>query len=183
MYNPIKLILTALLMSLLFGCSEQNPHKVLIVDLSIVAKELGRDSMINAKLNEANKVLQQRLLTIKENIEEKVVAEKDKITGTDTNEQAALQALVIKAKQTMQLAQSKAKERSKQYQEQLLQQFKDEIIPIVASIAKQQNASMVRLHNASLLWVDNAVDITEQVITELRKKSPQVHEAGVSTTE
>jgi len=160
-------------MTTLFACSEQSPTKVLVVDLSIIAKAVGQNTMINAKLNEANTLLKQRLLTIKDNIEKKVAEEKVKISGTSTNEQQELQALVIKAKQTMLAAQNKAKEQSKLYQEQLLQQFKDDIQPIIASIAEQENASMVRLHNASILWVDNTIDITDQVIVELKKVSAQ----------
>lgn len=160
-------------MTTLFACSEQSPTKVLVVDLSIIAKAVGQNTMINAKLNEANTLLKQRLLTIKDNIEKKMAEEKEKISGTSTNEQQELQALVIKAKQTMLAAQNKAKEQSKLYQEQLLQQFKDDIQPIIASIAEQENASMVRLHNASILWVDNTIDITDQVIVELKKVSAQ----------
>ncbi|PCI53170.1 MAG: hypothetical protein COB45_11040 [Gammaproteobacteria bacterium] len=173
MYSILKFILITSLMTTLFACSEQSPTKVLVVDLSIIAKAVGQNTMINAKLNEANTLLKQRLLTIKDNIEKKVAEEKVKISGTSTNEQQELQALVIKAKQTMLAAQNKAKEQSKLYQEQLLQQFKDDIQPIIASIAEQENASMVRLHNASILWVDNTIDITDQVIVELKKVSAQ----------
>ncbi|NQY88164.1 MAG: OmpH family outer membrane protein [Colwellia sp.] len=173
MHSVLKYIVTASLMSGLLACSEQSQDKVLVVDLSIVAKAVGRDTLMSTKLDEVNTALQQHLLTFKESIEKKVQTEKEKISGSTTKQQQEFQALVIKAKQTMLVAQNNAQEKSKQYQEQLLQQFKDDIQPIVSSIAKQQKASIVRVYNASLLWVDNAIDISDKVIIELKKLSAQ----------
>jgi Skp family chaperone for outer membrane proteins len=180
----VRIIMTGFLLVLLSACAnnqaplvaEPKPQ-VLVLDLSQIAKATGRDKIIAEKMEQANARLERQLSDFKEKIKDKLLKEKSRITSR--NDKQALQNLqefMLKAQKKMQLAQTQAKQKSQQYRMKLIQDFKDEVKPLAQQIARNRDASIVRIIDASSLWHSESVDITDAVITILSAAAEPVEQ-------
>lgn len=103
------------------------------------------------------------------NLEKLIEEEREKLGGSPSEEQEQiLQSLLQQAQQQYAQLQADAQQRAQQNEVNLVLQFRDRVRPIAEKIAGSRGASVVLTSDQAVFWVDPAVDITGDVITELR---------------
>lgn len=172
------LMAIALLSAGYFGFSSKTGNGVLVVDLSVVAKAIDRDSEITQQMLQAEAYLNRQLSDIKNTLEKELLEANSKLDKKSNDEEKEkVKTLTYQAGNKMRQAQGTARSKAQQYQASLLQKFRNEIRPIVKKIAHERNASMVRFADSSILWFDDAIDITDEVIAAVRtnfRRAPPV---------
>lgn len=153
------------------GCSpEQKPATdPLIVDITAVAKALGRDEVMARQLEATREQLNQQLTEITRNlntqIEEKRVEFGEDASEADTQ---TLQNLALKARQTLQHSREMARQQALAYHGSLLQDFREEVRAEASAIARERGATSVLNAGDTTLWFDPQTDITGEVIARMR---------------
>ena len=143
---------------------------VAIIDLAAVAKALGRDEVLKQQVQAAGAQLRQQLTEFSTGLQTRLREEQAKLGSTPSeDERKQLQKQLLEAQRQVQQSQALARQKAAQFQNQLAVQFRDEIRPVAAEIARSKGASTVALAN-TLLWFDSAVDITGAVIDAMRAK-------------
>jgi len=141
-----------------------------VLDLSAVAKALGRDEVLKQQIQAAGEQLRQQLTEFSIGLQTKLNEEKAKLGSEPTeDERQKLREQLLTAQRQVQQSQVLARQKAAQFQNQLALQFRDEIRPVAAEIARKKGASTVLLAN-TLLWFDAPVDITGAVIDAMRAK-------------
>lgn len=143
---------------------------VAILDLGAVAKALGRDEVFRGQVEAAGKELQQQLTQFSSGLQDKLREEQAKLGDAPSEEERQqLQRLVVDAQRQIQQSQLLARQKAAEFQTQLATQFRSEVQPIAAQVARSKGASSVLLSN-SVMWFEPAVDITGAVIDALRAR-------------
>ncbi len=178
------LLPTALLLSgcnLEFGGSS-NP-RTLVVDPLPVAKSLGRDELMQKKLNVQIDQLNTQLNRQTTELTTQLEQEKQKLgakPGDETTKQ--YQELVATATQQAKQYQLQAQQHAAQYRQSLLSDFNNEVRNVAAEIAKRRGATSVLVIGDNVLWFDPSADITAEVIEKLRAQSLQVQDVPANTS-
>lgn len=172
-----RFFLGALIILTLTGCDEKGGIKLggsdltnaVIVDLNAVSKATGQDDVLNIEMEAVNANLTSQIQKITDNLN-KVLAEQKEKFGKDITieEQQQLQELLIKANQQLDLKRNEANQKSAQHKQNLVLTWKDKLQPVVQAIANEKGASVVLVQNPLLMWFDSSLDITAEVIAELR---------------
>lgn len=141
---------------------------VAIMDLAAVAKALGRDEVFKAQVEAAGRELQQQLNQFTSELQDKLREEQAKLGDAPSEEdRQQLQKLLTDAQRQVQQSQQLARQKAAEFQNQLATQFRGEVQPIAAEVARAKGASSVLLSN-TVMWFEPAVDITGAVIDALR---------------
>ena len=171
---------------------------VAIVNLDEVAKQLGMDAELTKQIKNAETSLNGQLKTFQGSLKEQYLQKKQELDqqsvarGTNPENTPDKQELVeFEQKLNLQLrqAQQDARKKFNIYQQQLIQGFRSEIIPVAQKIAAQHGLKVVIAKNdAVLLAFDEAHDITTTVVKTLRKEKAaaevqQVSQAARSDSE
>ena len=144
--------------------------KAAVLDLDAVAKALGRDEVTKQQLQEAGQQLQQQLTEFSSGLQAKLNEEKTKLgSEPSADERQRLQEQLLAAQRQVQQSQVLARQKAMQFQNQLALQFRNEVRPVAAEIARKQGASTILLAN-TVLWFEAPVDITGAVIDAMRAK-------------
>ena len=158
--------------SLLNGCADptaggNSPY--VVVDAVSVARALGRDEVIQQKLEDASKLLNDQLTQIGTTLQEQLKEEQDKLAPSK-NQSAQKKINDLTAQTQLKLRQSQllAQQQAEQYRAKLLQEFREEILAVAIDIAKKRHVLSVQITNSDLLWYDPSIDITADVIKVLR---------------
>jgi Skp family chaperone for outer membrane proteins len=148
--------------------------KTAILDIDALAEALGRDEVAKQQLQAAEQQLRQQLTEFSTSLQSKLNEEKAKLgSEPSADERQRLQEQLLQAQRQVQQSQLLAREKAAQFQTQLAVQFRKEVRPVAAEIARQRGASTV-MPASSLLWFDTAVDITGAVIDAMRAKGAAV---------
>ena len=116
-----------------------------------------------------NADLTRQLQELVVNLNKQLAEHKEKFGASITVEQQQqLQELLIKANQTLAQTQTLANTKSAEYKQGLITAWRNNIRPIVESLAKEKGASVVLVQGDSVMWYDSAIDITAEVISKLR---------------
>ena len=143
---------------------------VAVIDLSAVAKALGRDEVVKQQVQAAGEQLRQQLTDFSSGLQEKLREEQAKLgTNPSDVERQQLQKQLVEAQRQIQQSQALARQKAAQFQNQLAMNFRNEIRPVAAEIARAQGASAIALAN-TLMWFDPTLDITGAVIDAMRAK-------------
>ena len=163
------LILTLAVLSLISCKPLGMPNQVAVVDLNLIAKTLGRDDLIVKNVKSANDNLNQQLQKIAADLRKQLDDEKSKL-GKKPSKEEEQKFLQLVQKANNQLSQTKqvAIQKSQQLQNSLIADFRKEVSNVSKEIALKNGYSTVIAINDSLLWADSSVDITSEVITEMR---------------
>ena len=146
------------------------PVTVAVLDMTAVAKALGRDEVARQQLEAAGRQLQDQLSQVTTGLQERLREEQSKLGETPSEaEQRQLQALVADAQRQLQQSQQLARQRATEFQNQLVPRFRAEVQPVAAEVAARHGASTVLLAN-TVLWFEPAMDITGEVIDALRAR-------------
>ncbi len=166
-FRFIAISLTALL---LISCKPPGfSNQVAVVDLNLIAKTLGRDDLIVKNVKSANDNLNQQLEKIAENLRQQLDKEKSKLGDKPSiEEEQQFAQLIQKANDQLNQTKQVAIQKSQQLQNSLIVEFRNEVSKVSREIAQQNGYLTVLAINDSLLWADKTVDITNEVITEMR---------------
>ena len=142
-----------------------------VVDLNAVSKATGQADVIESKMKVVNADLTLQLGDIVTSFNKQLADQKKKF-GVDISveEQQKLQEMLIKANQLLAQKQTEANLKAQQHKEGLINAWRGKIQPIVKQIADKKGATVVLVQNASVMWFDSAIDITDEVIAVLREK-------------
>ena len=173
--NVFRFTIVALTTLLLIGCKLPGlDNQVAVVDMNSVAKALGRDDAIVNNVKTANDKLNQQLEKITADVHKQLEAEKEKL-GAKPSKQKEQEFVQLVQKANNQLSQTKqvAIQKSQQIQNSLVRGFRNEVSAASKTIALKKGFLTVVAINDGLLWTDSSVDITNDVITEMRYSAYQ----------
>lgn len=165
-----KLISFVFALIFVTGCEQfQAGPGTVILDLDAIANATGQATAIKQQMEKANSELTAQLKTISNKLNEQLAAEKKKIgKKPTTNDKQNMQQLTILANQKMQQAKALASQKSQQYQAALVQELRKNIQPIAEKIARKRGADIVTISNSTMIWFNPVIDITDEIIAEIR---------------
>jgi Skp family chaperone for outer membrane proteins len=148
----------------------QTQSGVAVVDLDRVARELGRDVQMTNDLKANQNSVANQLATVEKNAIEKLNEMKADL-GQDAAEDKKVE--FAKTAQATQLQfnnlQKKAVAAIGQRRDTLVAAFRAEARPATEKVAKAHGASAVMTRNEAFLFsFDNTIDITDEVIAEMK---------------
>ncbi len=143
---------------------------VAVVDLDKVAKELGRDVEMANDLRQNQSVLAGKLSAIEKNAVEQLTKMKAELGEAPAEDKAKEFAQSAQnAQVNFNALQKQAVTAIGQRRDVLVASFRQEARPFADKIAKANGANAVMTRNDAFLFsFDNTIDITEQVIAEMR---------------
>lgn len=143
---------------------------VAVVDLDRVAKELGRDVQMTNDLKANQSSVAHQLATVEKNAIEKLNEMKADL-GADAAEDKKVEFAKIAQGTQLQFnnLQKKAVAAIGQRRDTLVASFRAEARPATEKVAKAHGASAVMTRNEAFLFsFDNTIDITDEVIAEMK---------------
>lgn len=178
--NTSRFLIITLTTLLLIGCKPSGLfEQVAVVDLNAVAEALGRDDAIAKDVETANNKLNQQLEQITADMRKQLETEKEKL-GEKPSKEEEQKFIQLVQQANNQLSQTKqvAIQKSQQVQNSLVIEFRNEVSAASKEIAQKNGFLTVIAVNDGLLWADSSVDITKDVISEMRygayRKSDEV---------
>ena len=169
-------ILVALAALAMTACDRlQGGPSTVVVDLAAVAKATGQDAAMQKRMDDGRQEMTVQLQEVATNLEKELNEERDKLGESPTEEaQQALQQKITEAQQQYSQTQAAAQQQVQQFEAGVVLQYRESLQPIVREIAAAHGASVVRVTDTALLWFDPKVDITAEVIAEVRARSSSV---------
>lgn len=159
-----------------------------VLDLGAVAKALGRDEVFKEQVEAAGRQLQQQLTEFTTELQEQLRAEQEKLGEAPSDEdQLQLRQKVADAQRQVQQSQAIARQKAREFQLKLANEFRDEVQPVAAEVARERGASAILIAN-TLMWFEPTVDITGDVIDAMRARgaasgAPSIPPAGSGTSQ
>ena len=142
---------------------------VAIIDLDMVAKQLGYDTQIAGAIQQQKSSLQKQLGVIKANFEQELTKTKNQIGESPTPEQAKqFQQSNLVANQKFSQEAKKANLLLNRYSAQVIQQFRNTVKTTARQVAADKGLSIILTKNDIVFDYDMAVDITDAVIERMR---------------
>ena len=149
------------------GGSKSN---AVVVDLNAVSKATGYDDVINQEMKAVNENLTKQLQAITVDLNKQLATHKENFgKAISIEQQQQLQELLIKANQQLELKQVEANQKSAQHKESLVLAWREKLQPRVQAIANDKGANVVLVQSPLLMWFDTAIDITADVVADLRR--------------
>lgn len=146
---------------------------VAIIDLDRVASEIGRDLIFKQAIAAEEKIISENLRTIGEDFTRQIKAEEDKLGSKATDEDK------LKIAQLKQMAasqyQGQVREAGNRLQSKrvdLVNEFRAEVRPIALKVAESRGKKIILTRNDTVLEFHGDVDITSDVVNELKRSSP-----------
>lgn len=153
----------------LSGCDKFQSSNTVVLDLDAIANATGQAETIKQQLEQANQELNSQLSTISDKLNEQLAEEKKRMGKKPSNaDKQNLQKLTLQANQKMQQAKTIASQKAQQYRAALILQLRKNVQPIAEKIASNRGADIVLSSNNSTIWFSPDIDITDEVIAEIR---------------
>ena len=171
--RKIIVLLVVIGSGLLSGCDQlelaQPNNDTLLVDFTAVIRATGKDVQVENQLVAANQNLELQLVQAAQDLNKQLADAKAEIGDEPTLEQQQeLEQLSVQVNQRMNEVQQLARQKSQQVQVALINQLRDQVRPIAESIARTRGAKAVLMNSEPVLWFDASIDITADVIAQLR---------------
>jgi Skp family chaperone for outer membrane proteins len=113
--------------------------------------------------------LRGQLEQIAGDLQSQVKKEQKKLgTKPTKKDKTRVEQLTMKAQQTLRQQQTVAQQKANQLRADLIQEFRSEVKAVAEPIARGQGASIVKISAQDILWFDPALDITGEVISQMR---------------
>lgn len=166
----LLLLLAGVGAALTAGCVAP-PASVAVIDLDAVARALGRDDVINAQVTEVNRSLRAQLLERSEEMRAQLQTQRDAL-GDEAGEDALedFQQALRSANDQFDRIQRSAVARSRQVRDALVVGFRQEVAQVARDVARGRGVRAVLSSDASLLWYEPSLDLTDEVIAEMRAR-------------
>jgi Skp family chaperone for outer membrane proteins len=149
--------------------SSASQPQAVIVDATAVSGALGRDKDLEQQMQDAGQRLQKQIEEQQTKFQAEINAKRESFGENPTQQQQQqLARMAQQAGQKLRRLQAMAQQRMQQLQARVINQFRDELSPVVKQIARENDAQLVLMNNNSVLWYDPAIDVTDQVIGALR---------------
>lgn len=145
-----------------------------VVDLDVVAKELGRDVEMATATTERLEALNTKLTSLQESLITLRNEKRDSIGEEPTEEQQQqLLAMQQRIEQQLLEAKRKAEVDLASFRQGLVDEFREEARPILTQVAAARGLSLVvPKNNALLLSIDPTVELTDEVVQKMRAAKP-----------
>lgn len=174
-------LVTSLGIACVPGANTQSAS-VSILDVDVVAKALGRDDVMQQQIRSAQQQLNEELTRVRDELKAQLTEKRSEIGEEPSQEQReSLQRSTADAVHQLEQTQQLALQRSAEVRAAVVNQFRDEIAPYAAEIARARGTKAVFTPAASMIWFEPEADITGEVIaamraraTEPRKPAPEV---------
>jgi Skp family chaperone for outer membrane proteins len=168
--RKVLVLLVAVGSAIVAGCGRlAGGGDVAVVDLAAVAKATGQDTLMAQQVEAARQELATQLTQIAGTLEKQLQAEQSRLGGAvAASREKEFQQLTAQARQQLAETQALAQQKAQDYQIGLVASYRRALQPVVADIAGSKGAAVVLVSDATMLWFDPAVDITADVIAELR---------------
>ena len=179
-------LITAASLSLC-GCnrSPSPSNNSVVVDLDAVARAMGRDLLIDRKVEQATQALNAKLLAAADTMEKEYKKQQAAAGNSPTDEQRAkLKQLAQKIQETIQNNKEVAAQARQRFRLEQIQLLRNDVKTVASRIAEKQHATMVFVAGQEVLWFTPSADITAAVIAEMRTQalSPSETETQKVTT-
>lgn len=150
--------------------TKPNSGGVAIIDLDEVARQLGRDAVIKASLQQAESTLNQQLAVIQASYQNQVIEKRRGLGEQPTpDDETEVQTLEKQLGLQLQQVRQKAQQNLNQHRSQIINGFRDEVKPIATQVATERGLSLVVPKNEFFVFsFDPALDITTDVVAALR---------------
>ena len=140
-------------------------------------------SRMAEQVEAARQQLGTQLTGIAGNLEKQLQAEQSRLGGAvAASREKEFQQLTAQARQQLAETQALAQQKAQDYQLGLVAGYRRALQPVVAEIAGSKGAAVVLVADPTMLWFDAAVDITDEVIAEVRANPIAVPAAGTDPT-
>jgi Skp family chaperone for outer membrane proteins len=174
MYIMRSLLVFIALLSVasLTGCLPEGKSTggTAIIDMTKVARSLGRDEAIAERVKQDLFIKQEQLKQLREDLLSKVEDEKEKLGKKPEQEDVEkLNTMILDADKQLRLEIARAEQASQQMQTEQLLRFRDEVEPVARRVASSRGLDTVLIKQQYILVHADAVDITDAVIDELQK--------------
>ena len=159
------------------GCNEiqEGTGSPLVVDLLAVARALGRDEVMTQKLDLARQQLNDQMSQISEELDKQLKAKESEFEQASKKNRdktkMELDQLTLKANLQLRKTQQLANQKAILYRNQLVDEFRYEVMEVAEKIAQQRKASTIITSGSDLLWYASSIDITDEVIGGLRARA------------
>lgn len=190
---PVLLLVFAV--SALYGCNSGNSSNsdALVVDVMAVARALGRDEVMQQQLDQARQLLNSQLQQISTDLNAQLKEKQAEITGGNGKDNSSkhnnskdneevkmkLDALARQASVQLSNTQKIATQKAAEFRDRLVKEFRDEVMRVSQGIAQQRKAEFVYA-SSSLLWHASSVDITDEVIGQMRAQQNKLEDSDKS---
>lgn len=171
----LLLLLVAAGSSLLTGCDQLTSTRlaekdaVAILDFPAVLKATGMDEQVEMQFQKASQILEQQLQQAAQDLGQQVTDARTAAGENPAPEQRQeLETLTGQANLQFNQVRQNAQLKFQQVQAEVVAQLRDQVRPIAQTIAQRHGAKAVLLSSESVLWFDPMVDITAEVIAEVR---------------
>ena len=169
-YQLPRALAIGFLLTLIAACGSGS-GRVAVIDLAATAKATGADRVMEEELAAARADLAGQVTRIADNLGRQLEEEQKRLGGSAAAEkQRDFQSLAAELRQQLLQSQSIAQQKANEFQLKLAARYRNAVEPVAAEIAKDRGADLLLVADASVLWVDADIDITDEVIAALREK-------------
>lgn len=172
MKSTYQLFIVLVFGILLSACNQQaSQSPVGVIDLDRISQETGHTEMAQAQLNELRSTLQKDLSDTQTRLKNDMQASQDKLGEKPTPEQITeMQQAASKMQSEMMQQQTSASQALQSKQTELITTFRNNVRAVADRVAQKRGMHIILLRNPSvLLGSDKEVDITDEVLAEMKK--------------
>jgi Skp family chaperone for outer membrane proteins len=169
-------LLVAVAGGLIAGCGQlPGGAGVAVIDLAAIAKATGHDKVMEKQMEAARAELGSQLTQVAGNLEKQLQDEQARLGGAAAAaREKGFQQQAAQARQQLAQTQALAQQKAQEFQIGLAARYREAVQPIAGEMARANGARVLLVSDPSLLWFDAAVDITDEVIAELRANPVQL---------
>lgn len=180
----IKLfIVNIFLFTLITGCEGLTGNTAAVIDLTALSRATGEEEAIKSKMEQATVDLNMQLSEAAGALEKQLADKKEEFGASPTQQQTQeLQQFALNASQQIKQNQAMAQQQAQQFQRDLISTWRQQVTPVIEGVARKHGAKVVLVSGASLMWFDKSVDITDEVIAELRANPANQPEPETGST-
>ena len=165
----LNMFLITTITATITGCDRLSGDAVAVIDLTAISKATGEDEVVKNKMEQATAELNAQLSEAIGILEKELAEKKGKLGKSPSQEQVQdLQQFAQNASQQLKQNQAVAQQKAQQYKMGLLMSWREQMQPVVDGVARKRNAKVVLVSSPALMWFDESVDITAEVIASLR---------------
>ena len=172
MMRIFKFSLVAASAFLLCSCNQppgSGGTNAVVVDLDAVARAMGRDTLIDKRVEQATQTLNAKLIEAAANMEKEFKKQQTEFGTSPTDEQRGkLKQTAQKIQENIQNNKENATQARQRVRLEQIQIFRNEVKAIASRLAAKRQASLVMVANQDVLWFTPSSDITAAVIAEMR---------------
>ena len=163
------LFLLALLMGVA-SCPSSSNQSLAVLDLDRVAKALGRDLSLQRNFSSVEAELRGQLEKLRDSLNRELGAAQGKVGAKPDAEQVKqLETMRAQAQKRFDEGGAEAQRLVQQRRQEMLSAFRDEVRQVARRIAARKNIAVVLLQTETVFDADPSVDLSNDVIAEMRK--------------